>query len=359
MYTKLESLRGLAALMVVLLHTPYDYGPAEILFVKNSGYFVDFFFILSGFVMTFAYKEKIAEGMKFTKYILLRFARLYPLHLFMLIVWLPYVLLKYYAHSIGYGETEMFRWSNEYTFLSNLLLIHSLGVHDVHSWNTPSWSISTEFYTYIVFFIISVFIDKKDSLLIPIIISSSLYYFLYSLDTGDMLFTIDYGIVRCIAAFYLGTLIFRIKQRISLDTLNQNFMEIFATACVITSITYANDGYVFIFLSFASFMLSMLVFSSEKSGLIGNTLNMTAFRKMGLWSYSIYMTHRIVIDVLSNIAEYVFKVDLFGPGFGFYAVIINIAILAFVVLISRFTYVYVEKYFQDLLKPMIYRKVKA
>ena len=38
-----------------------------------------------------------------------------------------------------------------FAILTNLLLIQSLGIHDSDTWNGPAWSISTEFYTYLVF----------------------------------------------------------------------------------------------------------------------------------------------------------------------------------------------------------------
>ncbi len=44
-----------------------------------------------------------------------------------------------------------FEVNNAYSFVLNLLLLHSMGFIDYLSWNAPSWSISVEFYTYLVF----------------------------------------------------------------------------------------------------------------------------------------------------------------------------------------------------------------
>ena len=51
-YDKLESLRGVAACCVALHHSPFMLGAQPAGFVASSYLFVDFFFILSGFVMT-------------------------------------------------------------------------------------------------------------------------------------------------------------------------------------------------------------------------------------------------------------------------------------------------------------------
>jgi peptidoglycan/LPS O-acetylase OafA/YrhL len=62
MLHKLESLRGVAACMVVLYHSPFNYGDGDVSFISNSYLFVDFFFVLSGFVMSLAYSSQIRGG---------------------------------------------------------------------------------------------------------------------------------------------------------------------------------------------------------------------------------------------------------------------------------------------------------
>ncbi len=66
-FKALESLRGVAALMVALYHSAFLVGERSLL-LNNSALSVDFFFILSGFVMTYAYRERIAKGMRFTDF---------------------------------------------------------------------------------------------------------------------------------------------------------------------------------------------------------------------------------------------------------------------------------------------------
>src|SRR5690554_2832582 len=171
MFTRLESLRGLAAIMVVLYHSPFRFSEASVAIVANSYLFVDLFFVLSGFVMAYAYGEKIRGGMGFGEYVALRLGRLYPIHLFTLLLWLLYMLIKQYLYETGFGGTSQLDENNLYTFLTNLFLIHGLGVNDSLSWNQPSWSISTEFFAYIVFFITTVTVDRSRHLWIPLAVS--------------------------------------------------------------------------------------------------------------------------------------------------------------------------------------------
>ena len=100
----LTSLRGIAAIVVVILHFAYSTLPEAGVILSRStrffrdGYlFVDLFFILSGFIMTHVYLESFLMGVNKTSYwtfIRARFARIYPLHLFTLGVLVGLELLK-------------------------------------------------------------------------------------------------------------------------------------------------------------------------------------------------------------------------------------------------------------------------
>jgi len=72
-YLTLDALRGIAALAVMIYHQ-------QRAAVMGHGYLaVDFFFILSGFVIAKAYERKLLSDMSFARFALVRIARLYPL----------------------------------------------------------------------------------------------------------------------------------------------------------------------------------------------------------------------------------------------------------------------------------------
>ena len=78
-YETLDALRGVAALAVLLLHTRnYLLWPD----LASSAYLaVDFFFVLSGFVVAHAYDAKLGRSLPVTRFLKLRLIRLHPLHL--------------------------------------------------------------------------------------------------------------------------------------------------------------------------------------------------------------------------------------------------------------------------------------
>lgn len=82
---ELESVRGVAALLVVFFHIPKW---NDILYVNiiNNGYLmVELFFVLSGFVMVSAYSERILSVRDLVRFQFLRLGRLYPVHLIFLV----------------------------------------------------------------------------------------------------------------------------------------------------------------------------------------------------------------------------------------------------------------------------------
>lgn len=80
----IDTLRGLGALIIVLYHSGKMFAAPTL---AAHGYLlVDFFFVLSGFVMTYSYEGRVKSGESFADFAFSRFARLYPLYLFTLIL---------------------------------------------------------------------------------------------------------------------------------------------------------------------------------------------------------------------------------------------------------------------------------
>ncbi|MFT4252565.1 MAG: acyltransferase [Caulobacter sp.] len=76
-YAGLDNLRGIAAICVLLFHRREWFGGEN--FMAHAYLGVDFFFLLSGFVVSHAYRERLAAGMRFGDFLLRRVIRLYPL----------------------------------------------------------------------------------------------------------------------------------------------------------------------------------------------------------------------------------------------------------------------------------------
>ena len=159
-FEALDSWRGICALLVALLHFEANTHLRGFSFFQNSFLFVDFFFVLSGFVIAANYQQRLAQGFGLGRFMLLRFGRLYPLYGAMLLAFIGFEVLQVMVPSLGaMGESAPFsapRQSMD-TIFASVFLLQSFGLYDFLTWNTPGWSIATEFWTYLLFGLVMVF----------------------------------------------------------------------------------------------------------------------------------------------------------------------------------------------------------
>ncbi|WP_293385219.1 acyltransferase [Phenylobacterium sp. SCN 70-31] len=147
----LTSVRFLLALGVVLFHYQLQW-PWDAM--SSTGFFdrarlgVDAFFILSGFVLTHAYRDAIAGNrMNYGRFLIARFARIYPAHLAVL----AFVLVMVTTASLVGAEFDRNLY-NPAGLVTTLLLVHAWLPEVVKAeWNGPSWSLSAEWFAYLAF----------------------------------------------------------------------------------------------------------------------------------------------------------------------------------------------------------------
>jgi peptidoglycan/LPS O-acetylase OafA/YrhL len=318
--------------------------------VASAYLFVDLFFILSGFVMSHAYEQKLIDGMPFVRYALLRMGRLYPLHLFAHLFYALHVVGKGALYTMGVGNSDPGASAHMPSFFSNLFLLQAFGLHDRLYWNRPSWSISAELGAYAVFFLSARWLGRRGRLpILGLIVAIYAGLLLWSDRRLDV--TYDLGFLRCIAGFYTGVLLFQFRARPAawLERLSTPVLTAVELACVIAiaacvSLVPRGDGYVVAVL--ICFAASIVVFSSRRSGSVGAIASGPLMRKLGLWSYSIYLLHLLFFDVAGNLVEYGLDLDV-SQGIGPIAIVFNAVVMAAVILASGFSYRWIEKPLRD------------
>ena len=195
-----------------------------------------FFFVLSGFVIALNYLDKIFTFKDIILFQKKRFLRLYPLHFIMLIIFLFIEILKYIAEvKLGLNaNNKAFTTNNLVTFLANIFLIQNYTVTNL-TFNTPSWSISAEFYTYFLFALIFFFNRGRKKIITTILLLNIIGcgYLLnkYGMSTAN-------GPLRCLYAFSFGVLIFilytKIKNKHKFSSSFPSALTIIITILIIT-----------------------------------------------------------------------------------------------------------------------------
>lgn len=151
----LTSLRFVAAFAILVLHYRDLLGPLPDWLLRGivgGQYGVTFFFVLSGFILTYRYRESFAEGVadagfwSFQRY---RLARIYPVYLLGLLLDTPWHLIErvQVGQLAAVGPTYWASW------LLNLVGLQSWvpATPFAMFWNTPGWSVSAEFFFYATF----------------------------------------------------------------------------------------------------------------------------------------------------------------------------------------------------------------
>jgi peptidoglycan/LPS O-acetylase OafA/YrhL len=202
-FVVLDFYRFVAALGVFIFHLKLIDTGISPAWSGSYGLFVDMFFILSGFVISYSYPSDARGVAAYSRFMIRRIGRIYPLHLLSLLI---FVVL------IGVGMERTAR-STSLDFLYNLLLLQAWGVTDHLSFNSPSWSISAEFFCYLVFPLLMLLARKVQPIVLGAIVAA-LYLVLAHghlpiwQERSQMYgANFDYGMLRALPSFLNGILL--------------------------------------------------------------------------------------------------------------------------------------------------------
>ncbi len=284
--------------------------------IDNGFLFVDFFFVLSGFVISYSYFGRLRTATDFVGFMIRRLGRVYPMHALVLAAFIVLELGKAYSWSRGFAmlNPPFEKYFSIKAILTNLLLIQALDIHEYSTWNGPSWSISVEFITYIVFAALTIFTCGRRWLVsivcIYLIVATAVVILIYSPLYIDTVF--DYAIFRCIYGFCFGVL----AQFVHRAVVAKVTIGAVGSAIGIagsTLLEFAVVGGVVVFVAMTGavprsllgpplFFLAVLIFSFE-GGLVSRLLRRAPFQFLGRLSYTIYITHALVILFFARVLK--------------------------------------------------------
>ena len=300
----LTSLRFLFALMVFLSHLDWvKNNKFEYLYSSyfKEGYLgVNFFFVLSGFILALNYKNK---QIKINRFYISRIGRIYPVYIFALFLILPL--------EIWYAKVDFYGWLNK--ILLSIFCLQSF-VPDKNyyfSFNWPAWSISTEMFFYAIF----PFLIKNNNkylktffVLLSILIIISLNFVEES--TAHALFYIN-PLFR-IVDFYIGICLYDLfrNKKFTLSKLRWSFIEVFSIIIFFVFFYFHSDinqGYRFSVYYWIPVSIIIYIFASSE-GVISYLLSNKLLIVLGEISFSFYLVHHTVMRYMRYLNE---KYDFF------------------------------------------------
>jgi peptidoglycan/LPS O-acetylase OafA/YrhL len=286
-FDSLDGLRGISALMIVLYHVRWSNHFTELHFFREAYLFVDVFFILSGFVLTRTYADRLYTARDASDFLILRFFRIYPLHIAVLLAFVLYELTKIPMSHFGL-DAHPFR-DSPFAFLSNLFLVQSFTFSDHLTWNVPSWSISSEAVAYLLFAGATIvgLIARREFVHCGIIVAIGSYVMVLRYK-GSLFAVTDLAVLRCLGGFLIGAVVAKVPHaafaRLSNAILGAIAVVLVGAATAVLSLF---SGYWEI-LAIPVFALLILILQFDQ-GLPARLLKSPPCVFMGQISYSIYI----------------------------------------------------------------------
>ena len=336
----LSGARALPPLILVLFHYCAGHGFSGAKWFDlpvGKGYlWVEFFFMLSGFVLTYVYGARWREFWKpraYLRFLQTRLTRLYPLHLFMLFVIL-FMVITMRALAAHYGYVSIYdepyhpinTWP---TFVANLFLVQAWNIFPYLSWNGASWFVSVEFLLVLLtplYFAIARGGVTSAALLI-LCGAAGLAYLSgfaglmglgptskYGLDL-----TFHNGIYRGMADFAIGVglavLYARVKARggAPLSGAVHSLIQLAAFGVLLYAIYETGwshrpqDIYV-------AYAMALMIFAlSFDRGVLAAALATAPILKLGEWSYAIYIGQTALLQLLRHLQVHVYPIFTGSP----------------------------------------------
>lgn len=331
----LTSLRFIAAAMIVVTHAHTIFG-SRLAMLVPMGQGVSFFFVLSGFILSWNYPVLADWGAR-RRFWLARFARIWPLHLVTCLLWIALIFDfnrgTYFSGVVGLTK-----------LVANLLLVQVwVPLHDWGlSFNGVSWSISVEFFFYAMFPVLITLWQRRwhhlisiQVLVIAIFIGISTRYALPGND--------DYPRVGLLGLIYFNPLvrIFEFSIGIALSKLVTEVVtarklqfsvaqwlviEIFALTAVAAGMLAAANfsgieqvfgkatAYYFTREGLWLFWALLIGVFALSRGPLTRLMSLRFSVFLGEISFALYLSHALAIRYLENYIEQILRFGLFGYG---------------------------------------------
>lgn len=296
-FAVLDGLRGIAALCVVIFHFAEMVLPYDKLWIGHGFLAVDFFFCLSGFVLGYAYDDRIAD-MGLGRFLKARLIRLHPMVVLGTVLGLIAFYVNPFRNGVGYSPGKM-----ALIFLASILLIPYGAMHErgynLFSLNAPSWSLFWE-YAVNLLFGLALYRVRRGALAVLTVISAIILclagYHSGNLSGGWSASNFSVGGARVAFSFCAGLLVYRMGWRLRTRIGFAGLSMLLILAFVMP---YSQGGWM---REAAAITLYFPLIVMLGAGAAVSARTERLCRMSGNLSYPLYMTHYAAIWIWGNFA---------------------------------------------------------
>jgi peptidoglycan/LPS O-acetylase OafA/YrhL len=302
----LTGIRGFAAFWVAFHHLR-EYrldgllGMPGLSELSRDGWLaVDLFFVLSGFIMMHVHGEdfRTLAIEPARRFIWLRFIRVYPAHAVVLLLHVPLFFL-----ALAMGMRINLDAFSTRSFVLSALMLNGWGFPGSNSWNVPSWSVSAEWFAYLMFPALAFFVwrvQRRGAAALAMITILGIATIIGGSHSNWKQFMLpEWGtLLRVTSEFSLGCLAYHfylqpIGARLAEGLAQFAFAGIPAISVLVVS--PVNDALIILF-----FVL-LVVGLSQANGPFARLMRTRPIIYLGRISYSVYLVHTLVLGVYARI----------------------------------------------------------
>jgi peptidoglycan/LPS O-acetylase OafA/YrhL len=302
-YEILDGLRGVAALLVVAFHVFETYSGNRFNQIINHGYLaVDFFFLLSGFVVAYAYDDRW-EKMTQWDFYKRRLVRLQPMVIMGSLIGAAFFYFQSGAAFPLIGATPV--WKMLLVMLAGCTLIPLLPSMDIRGWQEmhpldgPAWSLFFEYIANILYALIIRKFSKKLLAVFVFLAACMLVHYTLTGPQGDVIggWSVDktqlhIGFSRLLYPFFAGVLLSRMGKLIHIKGAFYICSLLIAIILFIPRIGGSTHLWMNgLYESFCIIILFPLIVSIGAGGQITGKYSIKLCRFLGKLSYPLYIIH--------------------------------------------------------------------
>ncbi|HEX3023866.1 MAG TPA: acyltransferase [Chitinophagaceae bacterium] len=307
-YKILDGLRGVAAVIVVMFHIMETFtGGDHTKQIINHGYLaVDFFFVLSGFVIGYAYDDRWNK-MSLKGFFKRRLIRLHPMIIAGMVIG---AVLFYFQDSAAYNKiSEVPVWKLITVMLIGFTLLpvppslEIRGWSEMHPLDGPAWSL---FFEYIANILYALFIRKFSNTLLSVLVfiaGAALIHLAVTSPNGDVIggwsvepAQLRIGFTRLLYPFFAGLLLSRVAKP---SKIKNAFLWCSLLLILVLAMPrvggkehlWMNGLYDSLCIVF---IFPVIVFIGASGGITGKTSS-SLNKFLGDISYPLYITHYAII----------------------------------------------------------------
>jgi peptidoglycan/LPS O-acetylase OafA/YrhL len=293
----IDSLRGIAILMVIMVHIPFigGIGPAMpyfsdivLKFIGNGHLGVNLFFVVSAYTLMLSHQKRQYEDHAGRNFFIRRFFRIAPMY---------YLAIIYFTFS-SYLGFDLSNWENvpKKELLTNIFFINGFFPEYIHRYVPGGWSITVEFTFYAVFLFLFSKIKNMDTALkftLSALLFSTVFSFVLSGTGADHNNFLGLNFITQLPVFSLGMLAFFIVSNNEKSSGMKRSSFLFLT---LTLLIYCYVAINYDFLYSIVFFLLLIILTQKAYPLFSNKI----LAKIGKVSFSLYLMHFIVMTFFNR-----------------------------------------------------------